>query len=384
MRSPMARLLALSLFVTLHAAPAGAQEAGGNLVLTGNHPRDVYLAGGRVDFPGEAEADVVAAARAMTVPGMIRGDLVVVAHRLLVTGRVLDDVRAVARAVGLDGEVGDGFLAVGEVVRLTSSSRVGGTAWIAARRVELAGRVGGDVHATAARVRIAGTLEGDVVLAARDIEMLPGARIAGNLTYWSSQEVRIAPSAEVKGRVVRRQPEFLDRAGRVLTVLGVITRVVFVVNLFVAGVILFVLFPRLTISAASTVGRRPWASLGLGLAVLVVTPLAALSLMLTVIGIPLGLTLVWLYVAALLLGFLTAAFYLAELVLRALRRATRPPRSARIGALAVALIVLAAVRFVPIAGPAILALLLIVGMGAWILRLIRGYSGIPEEEGARP
>ena len=380
----MTRRLALALLLTLHAAPAGAQEAGGTLVLTGNHPRDIYAAGGQIDFPGEAEADVSAVARVMTVTGLIRGDLLVLAHRVRVTGRVLDDVRAAARVVGLEGEVGDGLLAVGEVVRLSSASRVGGVAWIAARRVELAGHMGGEVHVAAARVRIAGTLDGDVVLAARDIEMLPGARITGNLTYWSSQEARLAPGAQVGGRVERRQPDFLDRAGRVLTVLGVITRVVFVVNLFVAGVILFFLFPRLTISAAATVGHRPWASLGMGLAVLAGTPLIALSLMLTVIGIPLALTLVWLYIAALLLGFLTAAFYLAEVVLRALRRTTRRPRGARMAALAVVLVVLAAVRFVPIAGPLVLVLLLIVGVGAWTLRLSRGYAGIPGEEGVWP
>jgi hypothetical protein len=122
----------------------------------------------------------------------------------------------------------------------------------------------------------------------------------------------------------------------------------------------------------------------MGLAVLTVTPLIALSLMLTVIGLPLALTLVWLYVAALLLGFLTAAFYLTEIALRALRRAARPPRGTRIAALAVVLIVLAAVRFVPIAGPLALALLLVVGVGAWTLRLSRGYVGIPGEEGAWP
>jgi cytoskeletal protein CcmA (bactofilin family) len=379
----MARLLPLVLIVMLRAVPAGAQEAGGNLVLRGSFPQDLYLAGGHVEFPGEAEGDVVAAARSMSVDGLVRGDLVVAAHRLVIKGRVLDDVRAAARTVGLDGEVGDGFVAAGEVVRLGTTSRVGGLAWIAARRVELAGRVGRDVRATAAEVRIAGTIEGDVVLAARDIELVPGARITGNLTYWSSQEARIAPGVQVDGRIVRRQPEFLDRAGRVLTVMGVITRAVFVLNLFVAGIILFLLFPRLTVSAALTVGRRPWASLGTGLAVLVLTPVAALSLILTVIGLPLALTLAWLYVAALLLGFLTAAFYVADLVLRAFRRGSWPSRGARIAALAVSLLVLTGVRFIPFAGSLILLLALVVGVGAWTLRLSRGYAGLADEEGAR-
>jgi cytoskeletal protein CcmA (bactofilin family) len=380
----MARSVILLLLVVLHAAPAGAQEAGETLVLTGSFARDLYLAGGRVDFPGEAEADVVVAARALWVSGIIRGDLLAAASRLLVTGRVVDDARVAARRVGLDGEVGDGFVAAGEVIRLSAASRVGGAAWLAGRRVDVAGRVGHDLRAAAVRVRISGTIEGDVVLAARDIELLPSARIVGNLTYWSSQEARVAQGAQVSGRIVRRQPEYLDRAGRVLTVLSVITRVVFVVNLFVAGVILYLLFPRLTVSAALTVGRRPWTSFGVGLAVLTLTPLAVLSLALTVIGIPLALALVWLYVGALLLGLVTAAFYLADLALRPVARTRWPSRGARIAALALAVLVLALVRFIPIAGPLVLLLALVFGVGALVVRLTRGYSGLADEEGARP
>ena len=379
----MARFLIVPMLAVLAAAPAGAQEAGETLVLTGSFARDLYLAGGRVDFPGEAEADVVMAARALSVSGIIRGDLLAAASRLLVTGRVVDDARVAARRVGLDGEVGDGLVAAGEVIRLSAASRVGGAVWLAGRRVDVAGRVGRDLRAAAVRVRISGVIEGDVVLAARDIELLPGARIAGTLTYWSSQEARVATGAHVGGRIVRRQPEYLDRAGRVLTVLSVVTRVVFVVNLFVAGVILYWLFPRLTVSAALTVGRRPWASFGIGLAVLVLTPLAALSLALTVIGIPLALTLVWLYLGALLLGFLTAAFYLGDVVLRPIARTRWPSRGARMGALALVVLALALVRFVPIAGPLVLLLALVFGVGAWILRLTRSYSGLADEEGVR-
>jgi cytoskeletal protein CcmA (bactofilin family) len=380
----MARLLVLSLLFAAHAAPAGAQEAGETLVLRGTFARDLYVAGGHVEVPGEAEGDVVVAARSLLVDGVVRGDLLAAAHRVVVTGRVLDDVRVLARVLALEGEVGDGLVAAGEVVRLAPTARVGGDAWLMGRRVDVAGRVGRELRATAVRVRISGTVEGDVQLAARDIEVLPGARIAGSLTYWSSQEARIAPSVEIGGRVVRREPDLFDRAGRVLAVLGVITRVVFVVNLFVAGVVLFLLFPRLTVSAALTVGRRPWASLGVGLAVLLLTPVAALSLALTVIGIPLALALAWLYGAALLLGFLTAAFYLAELLLRAFRRVAWPARGARIAALAGALVILAAVRFIPVGGPLVLVAALVLGMGAWALRLMRGYSGFADEEGVHP
>src|SRR4029450_1258439 len=108
-----------------------------------------------------------------------------------------------------------------------------------------------------------------------------------DLIYWSGQEARIAPEARIAGRVIERQPGFFDRAGRVLTVLGVVTRALVAVNLLVSGVGLFLRFPRFTVAGASTVGRRPWATFATGLGVLVLTPIVALSLVLTVVAIPL-------------------------------------------------------------------------------------------------
>jgi cytoskeletal protein CcmA (bactofilin family) len=379
------RLALLALVLVAGVAPATGQEVALHLVKTGTFAEDLYLAGERIEFRGEADGDLAAAAaRSLSIEGLVRGDVAAVAGSVFVAGRVLDDVRVAGQLVVIAGEVGDGLLAAGEVVRITTPTRVGGSAWILGRRVDVSGQVRRELRVAAVRVRIGGTVEGDVYLAARDIEILPTARITGSLTYWSSQEARIAPEAHIAGRVIQRQPEFLDRAGRVLTVVGLVTRALVVVNLFASGVVLFLLFPRFTVAAARTVGLRRWASLGTGLAVLVLTPLAALLLALTVIAIPLALGLAALYVLALWLGFIIAAFALGDLAARAFRRGTRHGRGARIGWLALAVLALALVRFVPVVGPLVLLVAIALGVGAWTLRLSRGYLGIPEEEGVLP
>jgi cytoskeletal protein CcmA (bactofilin family) len=378
------RLALLALVLVASATPATGQEAARHLVKAGTFTEDLYLAGERIEFRGEADGDLAAAAaRSLSIQGLVRGDVAAVAGSVFVAGRVLDDIRVAGQLVVIAGEVGDGLLAAGEVVRITEPTRVGGSAWILGRRVDVSGQVRRELRVAAMGVRIGGTVAGDVYLAARDIEILPTARITGSLTYWSGQEARIAPEARIAGRVIQRQPEFLDRAGRVLTVAGLVTRALVVVNLFVSGVVLFLLFPRFTVAAARTVGLRPWASLGTGLAVLLLAPLAALLLALTVVAIPLALGLAALYVLALLLGFIVAAFALGDLGARAFRRA-RHGRGARIAWLALAVLALALVRFVPVVGPLVLLVALALGVGAWTLRLYRGYLGIPEEEGVLP
>jgi len=92
-------------------------------------------------------------------------------------------------------------------------------------------------------------------------------------------------------------------------------------------------------------------------------PIVAIVFMITIIGIPAGLVVGALYPVAILLGYLTAAVFLAE---RGGRLVRRPELSTggRIVALVVVLIVLAIVRLIPFIGWIIAWLVVVIGLGA--------------------
>ena len=349
------RLLGLASVLCLAVSPAAwAQDAGWSLIKTGVFDEDLYLAGDHVDLRGEARGDAFIAGRTVAVDGLVQGDLVVGSGTILLRGVMGDDVRVAGQIVTVDAVIRDMLIVAGEVVRVSAGAQVGGRAWIAGRRVDIAGQVGGELRAAGARIRISGVIQGDVVLAARDIEILPTARIEGTLTYWSGQEARIDPGARIRGAVVHRQPQFLDRAGRVATVVATVTRVVFVVNLLAAGVILFLLFPDFTVSAARIIGREPGKSLGAGTGVLV------------------G--------AALLLGLLTFGFFLGDAGARLFRRGPDLSTGWRILSLGGAVVVLSLIRFIPIGGSVALLVGLVVGLGAWTLHAWRTYTADEDDE----
>jgi len=368
------------------AAPAVAlgQEAEVHIIKRGTFPDDLYLAGDHVEFSGDAQGDLVVAGRVVSVEGRVRSDLAIAGGSVVVKGRVQDDMRVAARILLLeDVRVTDALIAAAEVLRIGSGSEVGGPVWVMGRRVDVAGTLRRELRVAAARVRISGTIDGDVTIAARDIEILPTARVRGSLVYWSGHEAQIEAGAQIRGPIVHRQPEFLDRAGRILTVIGTVTRALFVVNLLVAGVILFLLFPGLTVSAALTVRKEPGASLVLGIVLVAGVPIVLACLILSIVGAPLGLALVPVYVIALLVGLLTAAFCLGELGAHAVLRRPKLSRGAHLTGLLVALIALSLVRYIPIAGNVILLLAVVLGLGGWTLRVYRRYRG-EEPEGGLP
>jgi cytoskeletal protein CcmA (bactofilin family) len=376
----MRALVLATLLCLATSQPAFAQEAAWSLVKAGVFDGDLYLAGAHVELSGEMRGDVFAAGRTVAVDGHVQSDLFAAGGAVALRGRMGDDVRAAGGLVTVDAAIRDALLVAGEVVRVSAGARIGGPAWLAGRRLDIAGRLGGELRAAAARIRISGTIRGNVVLAARDIEIEPTAQIEGSLTYWSGQEARIDPGARIRGAVLHRQPEFLDRAGRVATVLAAVTRVVFVVNLLAAGVILFLLFPDFTVAAARTVGREPWKSLGAGVGVLVCTGVAVALLVTSVVGLPLGLALIAFLALSLLLGVLTFGFFLGDLGARLFRRGPELSAGWRLVSLAGAAVALALIRFLPVAGNAVLALALLAGLGAWTLHAWRAYTAGEDDE----
>ena len=212
---------------------------------------------------------------------------------------------------------------------------------------------------------------GNVHLFGAVIEVLPSARIEGNLTYVSNTPIKIHPGARISGKVVREPGQLptLQMPGwppfRPLLMFG----------LLAAGALLLALFPRFTTSAVQTVRTSPLGSLGLGVAIFFSLPPVMLLLVITIIGIPIALMLAGLYAIALLAGFLVAAFFVGDHLLKAARKRAVPGRYwARVGMLAIALIALWLVRHIPYVGGLLILAALTVGLGAMALQAFSHYS----------
>ncbi|MGH8631219.1 MAG: hypothetical protein ACREU7_10725, partial [Burkholderiales bacterium] len=160
------------------------------------------------------------------------------------------------------------------------------------------------------------------------------------------------------------QPAF-GRWGRVAAWIGA---VVFTGGVFVVGALLILAVPKASAVAAARVRGRPLASLGLGLAVLLLPPIVALASVATIIGIPLGLALLLLWPVAMLLGYLGGVLFVGDsLAMLFARSESSAPAWLRIVCLGAALAgILVSVRW-PLFGWLLVLLLTLAGAGALTL-----------------
>ncbi len=337
---------------------------------------DYFGAGGALNVTDAVEGDALLAGGRVSVASEIQGDLVAVGGELSLGGAVGEDLYAAGGGVQLDAIVsGDARVAGGEVT-VGPATVVAGALSLAGGRVQFDGNTHDNLSASGGSVLLNGEVHGDAEIRSDELVIGPATRIGGQLVYHGP----IAPQVP-EGAVIAGGVEFHERGAR-RRFDGVAPLVhrhdhgiggfLWFVGVFATAALSLLLFPRFLREAAAGIGRRPWQSLGLGLAILLCVPFMGVVLLITIIGIPLALLLVPLYLLVLFLGWITVAEFVAQRGLETLR----PGRPATLGwqmlALFLALLALSLVRQVPVAGGLIGFVALLAGIGALVWRAFSG------------
>jgi hypothetical protein len=337
----------------------------------------LYVGAGTVAIRGTIEDDLIVGGGTVVVSGDVLGDVMVGAGTVNISGSVADDVRAAGGLVSVDGEVGGDVVSSGGAVNLGSESTIGGDLVAAAGTVSSAGLVSGRAKISAGNLRISGTINGNVEAVTEEAPRLSStAKIGGDFVYTSENEAEIREGASVAGKVTHKLPKVRGRRvepgglAAFFFALGLIWKIIFLAAMFVAGSVLIALFPKWTKSAADNIPGKPWLSLGWGFLLLIVTPVASILLLITVIGLPLGLIVGALYAAALYLAWIVVGRYAGWQIIRLIRKEGEP---SPYWSLLLGLVILALIMLIPILNIFAYFLFVIAGLGAAVMALSDSY-----------
>lgn len=348
-------------------------------VAAGETIEDSLLASAdEVHIAGTIHGDLIVAAENVTISGTISGNLYVLGKRTEITGTVEGVVHALAENLRIDGRIGGTVYAVGEDLTLGPDGRIGGDYAGIGQSTILDGEIGRDAHLFwGERVEVRGAIARNLwsVMSER-ILLRSSARIGGNVRADVEREDVLTQEdgALVGGDVQVKEVDYAHdhylAAYRNPAFYG--WHVIGFAAAFVFGLLLHAVWPRV-FEGRLTTGRDFIGSLGWGFVFLVVTPLAILVTALTLVGLPLAVLALFVFVTAL---------YTAELLVGALiGRAILPPADSSTFAFGrsfgVGLGLLTIASHVPFLGPPVGIVCLLVGLGmlaehARRLPLLRG------------
>jgi hypothetical protein len=229
--------------------------------------------------------------------------------------------------------------------------------------VDVEGLVTGDVVILEGPVTVTGQVNGSVIAADGVIRLAESARVGGDVL--SSERIRIRPGARVRGET-RDGIRFSLEAP--LAVLGkLLGPVAISISVLLAGLLLVWLAPRGADAVADALTAAPLASLGWGILLAITVPVTGVALIVSVLGLPLGLALV----LSLGLWWLVGLTWAAWCAGRGLVRAPRGRPTALIAGWAI----LAGVGLVPIVNAAAWTLAPILGLGAMVVAVWHARQG---------
>jgi len=357
------RFLPFLMLIPLLAPSAGAQTLGGK-------PDNYYAAGNRVVISTPMPADVLVAGREVDIRQPIAGDILAAGRRIELAARAEDDVRIAGSEVILNAPVLGDVTIAGRSVSLGRNAHIEGRTWITGGVVQIDGVLDRELNVAAAQVIVAGELRKPVRIVAEKLDVRPGARLLAPVTYRGANEATIAKGATVSGPITftRIDPREARRARQVPAA----STFLFITHLFLAGLLVIVFVPRTERSVIDTLRAKPLKSLLAGFTLLITVPIAALVLIATVLGLPLGLMLAATYSVALFVGVLTAAFFLGDAEARWLNRETATTRGRQAALLLAGVLTLALLRMV-LGGVAVFVAVLF-GLGALSLWLYQAYA----------
>jgi cytoskeletal protein CcmA (bactofilin family) len=247
----------------------------------------------------------------------------------------------------------DRVVIVGDV--LVDRDTTAGDILVADGDVTIRGTVDGDVVVGDGDVTIRGKVTGDVLTLAGQAILGRRAQVDGDLVY-ADEKPQVASGAQVGGKVKKVEPSDVGLG------LSIGIWVAVTVSTLLLGLLLLLLFPKAADAVARTSKVRTGLSILVGVLAFLLVPALGVVLLITVVGIPLGVGLLLAVLPLYGLAYTASAFVVGRLILK---------KSARILAFVVGLVILRALALIPFAGALVWVLATIFGLGALLAAALR-------------
>jgi hypothetical protein len=264
---------------------------------------------------------------------------------------------ALAQGEGSRGDENDQVVLTGEL--LIEADRTVDTAVIFNGRATIDGTVREDLFVLNGDTEISGTVDGDVVVFNGDVAVRSGAEIGGDLVTQSTPQVE--DDATIRGSQTNVATKFdydvSGFAGRFVWWLG------YTVSVLILGLLLLAFAPHLDQAVVETIRTRLGSSIGWGVALFFLLPIAAVLLLVTVVGIPLGLFVLLALALIYTVGYTVATLGVGRVVMRT---------SSRYVAFLVGLVILRALALIPVVGGLLWLLASAWGLGSLAVAIRAG------------
>jgi len=323
---------------------------------------DLIVVADRTRIDGDVDGDLIAFSNNLTVNGHIRGDILAFGSAVRINGPVDGNVRICSQALSLDSTVAKNVMVWTGALELDEKTAIGGSLTMFSGASELNGKIAGDLLAYSGTLEINGSLGRDATIRGDRLVIGPTGEIQGQTKYTGRRQPEVAAGAKLGSPIQITLPKRGPDYSRLSYYWH---RVFFWGASFLFGLVVLLLAPGFFADAEKASGKIGPA-MGFGVLFLFATPIAAIIACITIVGLGIGISAIFLYT----IGLYAAQIFVGAWVGEKALGATVGVGPA-IGRLALGLAIIHVLKMLPYVGPLIAFVVVIWGLGALVLAFHR-------------
>lgn len=374
-RKTMKRFVLLVLFFLMSSIQVSYSSDQRTEIIGGDH----YVASADSVIQENVGRDAFISGFSATISGDIDGDAHAAGFDVRVNSKIGGDLYAAGSNISIESAVAEDLTAAGFSIRLNDAASVGGNARISGGTIRVDGPIAGSLMAAGGSVNINALIAGDVRVTAGNISFGPNAKITGKFVYSTSERIEVPVSVISQENVTYRPIEFKGLAADLKdaipsfwpSFLGVLfSALVTLAFLIIVSAIFLAFTPDHVERLKNRAMQHSGTSILLGfvgLATLIgMVPVSAMTL----VGIPLIPIVILVIIAMWIIGYLLGVYAIAWRIACAFREVDET-NTTRLIVIALAIVCLAALNFIPFIGALANFLLVLLGLGSITASLIR-------------
>lgn len=343
-------------------------------------PSDLYVVGGQIRIGGTIKGDLVVAGGDVEVTGHIEGDMLSASGHVRMTGQVDGNIRGYAGNITINGKVGRNVMTFGGDVNIDHDAAIAGSVTTGSGRLSLDGHVGRDLLAFAGQANLSGTILGSAKIRGGELNIDSSADMRGSVDFEGDREPQVSAQARLASpvRFVKRTtgPNYANPH-------YYIWQVIWMAAFILYGLVLYSLMPKFSHEAVKS-AEQYGAAAGLGVLVLFGVPIAACIACVTVVGLFIGVSTLFVW---------WASVYFAQVVVGTVVGQWLMGRTSEfwpvVGRMAVGVVIVRLCTTIPNVGGWVKFVAILWGIGAISLAVFRRFqpvsvTGVTVPPGAQP
>jgi cytoskeletal protein CcmA (bactofilin family) len=284
-----------------------------------------FRSGDRVII-GDADtikSDLFVGARSLDVRGIVDGDVYAGCERITIDGNVTDDIRTAGREIVIRGNVGDGVIAFGQTIMIDGD--VKGDVISYGGEVRVSGRIGGNLYLGCGGFyleggQIDGKIDGTANISSLDGMVgdsvkLTGEKVTFGDHYRADKGTHLVLSKEPGAEMTKNAPENLEVT--VVPPEPFYQKLYFYWSFlaaFVFGLLMTLIFKNFLQNYLVFAKKKIGLTFGVGVILLVATPITVIFLLILFLTIPTALILAGAFIVLLYISTIFAAVVLGDFI----------------------------------------------------------------------